>query len=94
MTRQPRSSPRRRWAGVGVGLLVLAIVAVPAFWTAMFAYAGFSGCFLECARPRPLRGAMWAAACLVLLACPVGAGLLTARRSGRPGGERRVRTDR
>lgn len=74
----PRRSPV---LGIVVGLAVLAIVAVPALFTATAAVAGFTGCLIECSEPEPdaLVGALWAAVTLVLLSLPVGAGLVAGR---------------
>lgn len=62
-----------------MGLLVLVVVAVPAGWTALLAYISFSGCFLECRETQPVRGIVWASITVALLACPVLAGLMTAK---------------
>lgn len=81
----PVGRPGRPWLGLLVGVGGLALVAVPAFWTFLFAYAGFSGCFLECSRPQPLVGAVWALVTLLLVATPVAAGVAVGRaRSPRP----------
>ncbi len=55
---------------------MFAVIAVPAFWAATFALAGFTGCFIECAQPGPTIGVLWTGIALVLLACPVVAGLV------------------
>jgi len=65
--------------GVLVGLVVLAVVAVPAAWSGLFALAAFSGCFIECSQPQPGRGALWAGIAIFLIALPVFAGLAIAR---------------
>lgn len=87
MTRgsQGRPSTARRLAGAVVGLGVLALVAVPAFWTAVFAHAGFTGCFMGCSTPQPWIGALWAGVSLLLLILPVAAGFVTARVRSRWG---------
>jgi hypothetical protein len=41
---------------------------VPVFWSAAFAVAAFSGCFIACDEPEPLTGVLWAGAAVVLLA--------------------------
>jgi hypothetical protein len=80
-----RASRKRRLTGLGVGLGVLAVVAVPVGLAAFGAMIGFSGCFLTCSEPEPLIGAFWAGVALYLLAVPVVAGLVTARVLTAPG---------
>lgn len=70
---------RRPLAGVLVGTAVLAVVAVPAFWTGMFTLFSLSGCFLECSEPDPKNAAGWGAVTVLLLALPLSAGLAVAR---------------
>lgn len=72
-----KARPRRGW-GLLAGLATLAVVAVPAFWSAAFAMWSFSGCFLECRDPEPAVGLLWAAAALALLAVPVLVGTAVA----------------
>jgi hypothetical protein len=74
-----RASGKRRLAGIAVGLGVLALVAVPAGFTAFAALVSFSGCFIECSEPEPIVGVLYVAIALVLLAVPLVAGLVTAR---------------
>jgi hypothetical protein len=80
---EQRPAPARRLVGVAVGVGVLVVVAGPAYWTGVFALAGFTGCFIECTGPEPLIGALWAGITLLLLAIPVAAGLLAARVESR-----------
>lgn len=79
---------RRRSIALGliVGAAVLALIAVPAVFTAMAAVASFSGCFLACSAPEPVDGALWTGLTLVLLALPVVAGLMAARVRSMRGG--------
>lgn len=74
-----KRSARDRLLGAVVAAGVLALVAVPAFYTALFAVAGFSGCFLECNTPDPMVGMGWSIITLVLLALPIAAGLVATR---------------
>jgi hypothetical protein len=80
-----RASVKRRLASLGVGVGVLAVVALPLGFAGFAALASFSGCFLECSEPEPLVGALWAGIALFLLAVPVVAGLVTARVLTAPG---------
>lgn len=66
--------------GVLVGLVGLVVVAYPAFWTALFTLASFTGCFLECSEPEPAVGLMWGSVTLVLLTIPVILGVAVGRR--------------
>jgi hypothetical protein len=75
----PRASAKRCLAGLGVGLGVLALVAVPAAYVAFGAWVSFSGCFIQCSESEPVVGTFYAAIALLLLAVPVVAGLVTAR---------------
>ncbi|HEX6338392.1 MAG TPA: hypothetical protein VFZ85_15635 [Jiangellaceae bacterium] len=70
---------RRPWLGVLAAVGVFALVAVPAGWFAIFAIAGFTGCFIECAQPEPGTGVLWASLATVLLVLPVVVGLIVAR---------------
>ncbi|HEX5533834.1 MAG TPA: hypothetical protein VFX33_08855 [Actinomycetales bacterium] len=70
---------RRPLAGVVVGIALLAVVAVPAFWTGVFAVAAVSGCFMECSKPDPAAAALWGGVTVVLLVVPISAGLAVAR---------------
>jgi hypothetical protein len=70
---------------VVVGVVALAVVAVPLAFTAFAAMASFSGCFVGCSEPDPLVGALYAAIALFLLAVPVVAGLVTTRVLTAPG---------
>lgn len=81
----PRASGKRRLAGLAVGLGVLALVAVPAGFTAFAALVSFSGCFIQCSESEPVIGVLYAALALLLLAVPVVAGLVTARVLTAPG---------
>ena len=74
-----RASRKRRLAALGVGVGVLAVVAVPAGLAAFGAMISFSGCFLTCSESEPLIGAFLVGVALYLLAVPVVAGLVTAR---------------
>lgn len=71
-----RRTPRH---GILVGLAVLAIIAVPALFTAAAAVASFTGCFIACSVPDRSVGALWAGRTLVLLVLPIAAGLVAAR---------------
>ncbi len=82
----PQESPEphrlgKRSALVGwlAGVVALALVAVPAFYAAIFAIAGYTGCFLSCSEPEPLSGLLWTGVTIVLLALPVAAGLVAVR---------------
>lgn len=81
-----RPRPGRPWIGLLVAVGGLALVAVPAFWTFLLAYAGFSGCFLECSTPNPPAGTAWALVTLLLVAAPVVAGVAVARPGPIPRG--------
>jgi len=70
---------RHTGLGVVVGLVVLAVVAVPAAWSGLLALWSFSGCFIECSQPEPGRGAIWAGIAIFLIALPVFAGVAVAR---------------
>jgi len=74
-------SANRVLAGVGVGIGVLAVVAVPAMLAAYLSLALFlgGGCEMGCSDPRPLSGAICGGVALILLSLPVIAGLATAR---------------
>lgn len=77
---------RGRWvAGGALGVVVLALVAVPAFWTAVLAYSAFTGCFLECTGPQPGVGLLWAGTTAALLGLPVVAAAPVVRARRRPG---------
>lgn len=60
-------------------MVALALVAVPAFYAAIFAIAGYTGCFLSCSEPEPSSGLLWTGVTIVLLAIPVAVGLVAAR---------------
>lgn len=75
---------RRSLLGFVAGLATAGLVAVPVFWSAAFAVAAFTGCFIACDEPEPVRGVLWAGAAVVLLAAPVAAGVAVA------GGNRRT----
>jgi hypothetical protein len=66
--------------GVVVGIGVLALVAVPATVTALFALASFR--YSE--PPEPSVGVLWAGISLLLLTLPVAAGLLRVRKQSPP----------
>ena len=74
-------SANRILAGVGVGIGVLAVVAVPAMFAAyaslLFFFPG--GCERGCTDPFPLGGVVCGGVALILLSVPVIAGLATAR---------------
>ena len=76
-----RVSANRILAGVGVGIGVLAVVAVPAILAAYLSLALFlgGGCEMGCSDPRPLGGVVCGGVALILLSAPVIAGLATAR---------------
>lgn len=80
----PSGDRRRRigW-GIVVGLLVAVVVAVPAFWTVLFAAFSFTGCFIECNEPQPAVGALWAGLSVLLVLTPVFAGMTVARAARR-----------
>jgi drug/metabolite transporter superfamily protein YnfA len=46
--------------------------------TGLFAYAGFTGCFLSCSTPEPGTGLLWSAVGAVLLALPLVLGMTAA----------------
>ncbi|MBO0830056.1 MAG: hypothetical protein J2P24_19965 [Streptosporangiales bacterium] len=73
--RRPRGQPL---LGIVIALGGLAALAVPAFFTTMLAYAGFSGCLLECTRRHPVLAVVWTLDTVVLVAAPVVAGVLVA----------------
>ncbi len=76
----PRSTRRRSGLlGILAGLVTCALVAVPMVYAAMFAVAGYTGCFLECSEPEPLVGLMWTGVTILLLALPVVTGVVAAR---------------
>ena len=79
----PRTPRRRPLLGVLAAAAASTVVAVPAFWTGVFAYASFSGCFLECGEPDPGAGLVWSGLTLLLLAFPVTVGLLVGGAGGR-----------
>ena len=68
-------------AGVGVGIGVLTVVAVPAMLAAYLSLLFFfpGGCEMGCTDPRPLLGVVFAGVALSLLSAPIIAGLATAR---------------
>lgn len=47
----------RSWAALGIGLLLLAVVALPALFALFMAYVFLSGCFMECTAPESEPGA-------------------------------------
>jgi hypothetical protein len=61
-----------------VAVILLVLVAAPAFWTTVFAVASFTGCFLECTTPEPWVGVLWVGVTAVLIAVPVLAGVYAA----------------
>ena len=71
----PTKRARNGWF---VGLTTLAVVAIPAVFTAMAAVASFTGCFLGCSQAEPAQGVLWVAACVILLTTPIAAGLVAA----------------
>jgi hypothetical protein len=75
----PTADHRRTGWGIAVGALTAVVVAVPAFWTALFAMFSFTGCFIECREPEPLTGALWAGISLLLVLTPAFAGMTVAR---------------
>ncbi len=74
-----RTSGKRCLAGFGVGIGVLALVAVPVYISALLALIAFTGCVGECSEPVPFLGAQWAGIVLLLLALPILAGLIAGR---------------
>ena len=74
-------SANRILAGVGVGVAVFAVVAVPAMLTAYLSLGFFVGgdCERGCKDPWPLGGVVCGGVALILLSVPVIAGLATAR---------------
>lgn len=72
----PSTSSHRPLLAAATGAVVLALCAVPLFWTAVFAIAGFTGCFLGCSEPEPAVGALWGGIALLLGSAPVAAGAL------------------
>jgi hypothetical protein len=71
-------SGKRRLAGWGAGIAVLALVALPVAVSALAAMVSFTGCFMGCQDPEPLNGALLLGLTLLLLALPLVAGLVTA----------------
>ena len=74
-------SANRILAGVGVGIGVLAVVAVPAMFAAYMSLLFFfpGGCEMGCTDPWPLGGVVCGGVALILLSAPVIAGLAKAR---------------
>jgi len=70
------TSGSKRRAGLGVGIALLVMVAVPACIAALFALASFT----YSDPPEPAVGTLWAGISVLLLTLPVVAGVLTARR--------------
>jgi hypothetical protein len=58
---------RRPGLGILAGLAVLLIVALPAGVLVWFAFLAFSGCFIECSKPQPAVGTLWAAEAVRLI---------------------------
>jgi len=83
---------RRVSAGL-IGLAVLIVVAVPAASIGLMAYISFSGCFMGCAEPHPLRGVVYTVVALVLLAAPVLVAVLLARPAASCREEERTNPD-
>jgi len=63
---------------VAVGLVLLAALAYPLGVLGLFAYASFSGCFIDCGDPEPGVGLGWSAVAAVVLALPFAAALAVA----------------
>ena len=57
---------------------MLGLLAYPIAVTGLFAYAGFTGCFISCTTPEPGTGLLWSAIAAVLLAIPLAVGMVTA----------------
>ena len=71
-----RPSPVRRVAGVVLGMVLMTLLAQPIAVAALFSYAAFSGCAVDCADPPDAGGGLlWSAVTAVGLAIPVAAGL-------------------
>jgi hypothetical protein len=67
---------RRPYAAGIVGVLMFGVCAVPLYWTSLFAWASFTGCFISCSEPEPAVGIMWGAVALLSLIAPFAAGAL------------------
>ena len=79
MTANPaRPSTARRLAGLAVGLVLLACVGYPVVWAGVFAYASFTGCFIDCTSPDPGAGLFWSAVAAAALALPLAVGMAVA----------------
>jgi hypothetical protein len=78
LTAPPRPSTGRRIAGLVIFLVLFALLAYPIGVTGLFAYAGFTGCFISCSAPEPGTGLLWSAVAAVLLALPLALGMATA----------------
>lgn len=70
---------RRPLLAAVVGVVALALCAVPIYWTALFAYASFTGCFLGCSKPEPAVAVMWGSLTLLLLIAPFSAAAAVGR---------------
>ncbi len=90
---QGRPGPRRL-AGVAVGVVVLALVAIPVAFAAFVAALDFAGCTDGCSGgvgmmrdtpAKPGQGIIMVGIALLLLALPVVAGVLVARVRSRRG---------
>jgi hypothetical protein len=58
--------------------VLLPLLAYPIGVAGLFAYAGFTGCFLSCSAPEPGTGLLWSAVGAVLLALPLVLGMTAA----------------
>ncbi len=71
-----RPSPVRRVAGVVLGMVLMTLLAQPIAVAALFSYAAFSGCLVDCADPPDTGGGLlWSAVTAVGLAIPVAIGM-------------------
>ncbi|MGY1610131.1 hypothetical protein [Geodermatophilus sp. SYSU D00700] len=69
----------RRVAGVLLGIVVTTLLTQPIAVAALFSYAAFSGCLVDCADPPDLGGGLlWSAVTAVGLAIPLALGMAVA----------------
>ncbi|MFB0835002.1 hypothetical protein ACX8Z9_07300 [Arthrobacter halodurans] len=76
-----RALRSRAWWGLLIVFGGWAALASPAFFALLTAHVGFTGCFIECARPQPVLGATAAALLAGMALAPVLGGAAFLRRS-------------